>query len=744
MVIVCLVLTLAIFLSYYLALAVRCHDGILYRILSTSVLTCSQIVLSELFLGLFHQLTLPIVAIVNLAISILVAAMALRSDRTMGAAALRMELGRAKHAVLAALDVPVLALGTIALLSYGWILVAAYYLPPRGVDDIAYHLPAAFEYVRSQEIRLLSPASMPPFAYPENGELLFLWPILFTHAQRWVDGVNVPFVLLSVLAVYALLRHFSLAKRDALFAALLYALCPVVLMQAGVGYVDIIVSVFLLLSLYFSLLFRESRRPRDLYLAGLSIGLMCGMKYTAPFLALPLQLLIWPALRREVWRSVIGYISLIVIAGGWWYLRNAWMLGAPLYPMHFGSRVPEGLVNSRGGSVLQNIRYNLPYWIARYPLADSGVGTYNGGFGLVFWGMCCPSWIYVTVRSIRNWSLPRVVALAYLPTGFLLLLAFPPRVVDFNGRLSLFAVAIGLLAFAEVLRIMNDKVYATIIKGICIVLSAITVSLLIVSVQPSYRFDTAVANRGKHIDASEFGYLAESIELHAILRPAWEPLDLLSRDDPKGLNCYIASDFLLYLPAPVYGSRLQNRVLNLSNKDLAPVDAYICSYFDRNILERPLVSSPDSEAGLMGAKTIRDVLAKDDYIAIVQSDNVALMLRRDIFDRPEKQKILQAYYRSAWPEAADAAEQLETHLDVNVPVIASGEMGYGVRYVDMRSGRPNRVYLSFDNREGEVATVKMMKQCYTFQRPLSGYRSRSVAKAVYKGKELIVFLNRRS
>jgi hypothetical protein len=61
----------------------------------------------------------------------------------------------------------------------------------------------------------------------------------------------------------------------------------------------------------------------------------------------------------------------------------------------------------------------------------------------------------------------------------------------------------------------------------------------------------------------------------------------------------------------------------------------------------------------------------------------------------------------------------------------------------MRKGRSNRVYLSFENREEEVASEKKIQQCYTFQRPLSGYRSRKFTQVIYQGKELDVFLNRK-
>jgi hypothetical protein len=745
---VCLVTTLAIYLSYHHALPMRDGDGVVHGVLSALLLTCAQIVLTELALGLAHGLYLSLLIIVNLSIAASMVSAARRLGAGPLSVCLRGDALRIKTGMAAALDIPAIVLGMLALLTYGWILTAAYVLPPRGVDDLAYHLPAVFEYVRSHEIRLLPVHLLSQFAFPENGELLFLWPVMFTHAQRWVDGVNVPFVVLSVLTLFAILRRFELSGKDSIFVALLYAFCPIILMQAGVNYVDTIVSLFLLLSIYFALRYHQQRQPRDLLLAGLAIGLLCGMKYTALFLVLPLQMLIIPVMLKGKGRYVLGYAGLIVLAGGWWYLRNVFVLGAPLFPVQFQPHVPDAFVNARGGSMLQNFRYNLPYWIARYPLTDSGLGTYDGGFGLVFWGMGLTSWAYVTVRSILTLgrsTLPLLTVLAYLPLGFLLLLVLPPRYVDFDGRLAVFVAAVGLVALAEVLRVLGNRTYVSSIKVLCVILSVLSVSLLPSSQQPSYSLGRVFADKRSHRETSEFRYLSDSIELHAVLRPAWELLDLLTRDDAAGLNCYVASDPPLYSPSPAYGSRLQNCVLNLSKTGRGPVDVYLCSFLDRNRLERPLTGSGVSpDPGLRGATNIRQLLESDGYVTVEVSDHTCLLLRRDVFERPEKQQVLGNYYRTEWPEAVAAARELEGKINGRTPVVTSREIGYGIRVVDRERGRPDRTYLTLEGGEGNLLSRKDVRQCYTFGRPPAGYRSRKVASIVYKKKPLDVYLNRRS
>ena len=743
---VCLLVSLAIFISFYLFLSLRGVGTVLYAFLTASVLTCAQIILSELFLGLIHQLYLSGLIFLNLSLAAIVMAAGRRFRRRDIAAPLAEALTGARTIAGAAMDGHVKVLGLLAAATYAWVLTAAYFLPPRGIDDLAYHLPTIFEYVRSHEIRLLPTSMCSTFAFPENAELLFMWPVMFTHDQRWVDGVNVPFVLLSVMGSYALLRQFGIREKDSLFAALLYALCPVVIMQAGVSYVDIIVALFLLLSLYYSILFHEHGRTPDLFMAGLSIGLMCGMKYTAILLAMPLQALILPALWQGKRRRWFGYAAVIIVTAGWWYVRNAVVLGDPFYPMQELASRPRAVRGTQGGSMVENFLYNLPFWITRYPLADSGVGSYDGGFGLIFWGMGFSSWMYVVGRSFfaaGRTKLSFIVTMAYLPLGFAILLILPPQWIDVDGRLAMFIVVIGLYAFCEVLRLMRDDGYVAIIKTSCILLSLITVSLMSVTFRPSYRLTNAVSHAVRGVEGSEYRYLAEALEPHAVLGPAWELLDLLSRDDGQGLNCAIASDTVVQWPSPVYGTRLQNCVLNMHPERQRSVaaDAYVGTFAEATAAEHAVSTGREEPQGSM---TLGDAFLREDYVPVVLTRYAGLLLNKKVFEDPARKRILQSYYRSHWPEAVNAAELLDGKLSEFIPIITSSEIGYGIRSVEMDKGRPDRVYLVPNGREWKIATQKGLQQCYTVRNPLTGYRSRKITVVLYKGKNLDVFLNWRS
>jgi len=696
-------------------------------------MSCAQIITTELLLGLFNNLYISYLLMANLLLAFLIMLIGYRFRKQAFLPVLKYDINCLRQSLSAAKDVYTVTLGLLVLLTYGWVLIAAYYLPPRGIDDLVYHLPAIFEYIQTHEIRLLPVELRHHFAFPENAELLFMWPTIFAGNQRMVDSVNIPFIFLSILTVYALLRHFDISGKDALFASLLYALCPVVILQAGVNYIDIIVALFFLLSLYFSLLFHANRNINYLYATGISIGLMLGMKYNALLLALPLQLLIVPGLLKVKWRNAVAYLVLNVVFCGWWYTRNLIVFNDPFYPLNFLGPI---LGKPGGGGFFSNIMVNLQHWTSRYLIEDVGIGTYDGGFGLVFWGIGFSSWLYFGVYSLLRadkTGLERFVVLAYLPVGFILLLAVPEADVLTVGRLAMFIIVVGLFAFCETMKVLNDKACVSILKIVCLALSMLTLSLMFDSIKPSYKLGKVLYDRIAQNYPSEFKYTSnETRTRRAVHGFVWESLDFLTRDDRGGLYCHIITDPALFAPAAVYGSKLQNRVAYSHKQAQGIIEAYVCTFYAgfHNVRLDDMTSS-------------YDIITDSDYFLVSHWDYGGLILHKSIFRNPAKQQLLLKYYKSTWPQAINAAMQIAPQLNENIPVITSSQIGYGLRYLDMKSHRAERTVMTPNNLEQKVASNRKLERCYTLNRPLSGYGFTKITRVVYNNAEINIYLNRR-
>jgi len=744
MVMICVLVTLLIVLSYYILFSFLGIESFLKRIIMSSLMLCAQIVLSELFLGLMDMLYAGYIIALNAIVIFVMIFICFIYGKNKIIYVNKHVFRTIDYNIRRSFDIYNLILAVLFVLTYGWIVLCAYYLPARGIDDLSYHLPPILEYIQSHGIRLLPIRVHTSFAFPENAELLFMWPMVFAPTQQLLDGCNVLFVLLSIVTIYAMLRHFSVSREDSLFASFLYALCPVILMQSGTNYIDVIVSLFLLMSLYFGLLFYDNQRIVYLYSAAVSIGMVCGMKYTAIFLTIPIHILILMKIRTVYRWHLFLYFGLILLLCGWWYVRNSILLSDPTYPMNIiFSLFNSGAGGNSGIINLNTIGANIKHWFLRYPLGDIGVGTFDGGFGLVFWGIGFPSWLYVAIYTlfhIKTSETAKNMVLLYLPIGFLLLLVVPKNNIEFAGRFSIFVVAIGMFAMCQMIYMARDKLLTMFVKCLGSLLSIITIPLMTISTMPTYNLHNVVLDRYEENFTSEYKYLINSIPEYAQLRYLWEPFDYITRNGNNGLKCLVVADANYLITAPAFGVNLQNSVMNFKPDNKDRIDAYMYMYagkisriFSSNII-------PDN-IKISDRLNMHDVLKNSDYAIVSHSDNGCILLHKSIISKTDIRIKLQSYYLATWPDAISVARHIMPKLLENIPVITSNHVGYGLRYFDYSVNRTGRVVLTLEGMESILARKMGAKKCYSLGKPLSGYQHTKIVCIKYNEKDSSLYLN---
>ncbi len=738
---ICLFLTLYIFFACYVtARFISSLSGVV-AFLAAVTMACAQIVLSELAFGLMGLLYKEILLVSNLFFSTLVICFAFNRCRNENIRQFSCRAVHADNSLSKLFDGYNKILLILVVFSYAIVITASYLLPPRGIDDLAYHIPIISEYTRSHTIKLLSLQIREAFAYPQNAELLFLWPLIFSGSQKMIDSVNVPFVFLSIFAVYALIRNFMVSDRDALFYSMIYALCPVVLMQAGSNYIDILLTLFLILSLFFTILFLRQGRNCHAWYAALSIGMACGMKYTALFLTLPLQILICHRLISVRRKQAAGFLVTVCLLGGYWYFRNAIELGNPFYPMNplvSGLGFMHGSGQSNG---IMDVLVNIYDWFWLFLLGDIGVGTLDGGFGLVFWGLGFPSWLCILLYTLLKYekeNLTKLIALLPLPIGILILLLVPKHSWIFNGRYALFIVPIGLLALSLAYDMVRDNVYRHTLKIVCIVFSFASVCLLSVSDKPSFRFDTVLSSPYRGTMPSEYLY-PMSNPIDEDLRHVWYLLDYLTRDDRSGVDCYIASNKPYLAIALFYGSNLQNNVISIG-ADVPPrPGAFVYLYFPREVksefIDEREFYYPNTKIKL------EDVLSNPDYVLVAKTERGCLIMHRAYLNKPGKTDILQTYYAASWSGAVRDAGRLIPHLTPGVPLVTADEIAYGLFQGEADRVDKTRVIMVPEGYELHVARAQNLSVLYTLGKPLAGYEHTKVSTVLLNDRQIDVFLN---
>jgi len=569
------------------------------------LLGAAQIVGTELLLGATGQLRLPLLvaAVLVVTLPVLIAGFWQRRGVPVPVPAPVPESvpvsvpAPARHSALG-LDAFNGALLLLLVLVSAWLLTATWLLPPRGVDDVVYHLPPLYDLVQTGRLAVLPLQIRVQFALPLGGDFLYLWPLLFLHADTWVDGVQFSVALFGVIVVAALARSLGAERRDALFAGLLWLFVPVVLAQSASNYVEIILAVCQLTLLYAAVRFWQTgQRPEQwlhLAMAGLAAGFGLGVKYSMLVsIAAVLPLLLVPLWRdgglARTLRGAGIFLLAFVPLPAYWLVRNALLTGHPLYPyaltasglLDVGGGDPQGglpgaAAEAGPGSALSAL-LDQPARLLLYLFEDPGLGSLNGGFGLIFWGFGLPALVWCVWRAVRrrDW-LAALVFAPVLPTVLIFLLQTDLSRLRFNLRLILLVVALGLVALAILLRAVRDEVpwAAPGLKAAGVLASVLAVIQLASAALPPLQIRDAVAERRRGTATSPFIHYRQSDPAMAQLAPAFAAVDYLTRES-GGWQVAFAAEWRVFNTSPLFGSGLQNHVWNFQAQPDAPPDAVI-------------------------------------------------------------------------------------------------------------------------------------------------------------------------
>jgi hypothetical protein len=221
--------------------------------------------------------------------------------------------------------------------------VAAWMFPVKTATDAPiYHLYFAARWWKAGQVFLVSaPFGDTAVTYlPTNGELWFAALMTLWGGDLLAKVGQVPFLLMAASAAFAIARRLGVGRSAAAIAASWFVACMPVLLFSFEANVDTIFVAGYLAAAYFLLRYALGDGGLGtLAIAALAAGGTWGTKATGTvFVPLLLALGAVVILRR---RTPIGaklahltaLALLPMVMAGYWFGRNAWLTGNPLYPL---------------------------------------------------------------------------------------------------------------------------------------------------------------------------------------------------------------------------------------------------------------------------------------------------------------------------------------------------------------------------------------------------------------------------
>ncbi|MBI4752281.1 MAG: phospholipid carrier-dependent glycosyltransferase [Acidobacteria bacterium] len=217
--------------------------------------------------------------------------------------------------------------------------------PPSTKDDLVYHLQVPKAYFQHQGF-LEFPSNIYSY-FPYLGEMLYLAGMM-AGSDRVPALLHCGFGLCVFLAIYLFARQLGVSKLGSWVAVAAVATTSVVWREMGTAYVDVLLTLFVLLGLMSLFEWPVTRHNRWMIMIGVALGAAYSVKISA-LVFFPLFFLVYLFLLRQqanqsgveisirevVTASVVVGLTAAVIMLPW-MARSFYLTHNPVFPFLFG------------------------------------------------------------------------------------------------------------------------------------------------------------------------------------------------------------------------------------------------------------------------------------------------------------------------------------------------------------------------------------------------------------------------
>jgi hypothetical protein len=238
-------------------------------------------------------------------------------------------------------------------------------------DSLWYHMPFAGRFAQTGSVTAIQFTQADPYVayYPANSELLHGIGISALRGDTLSPMLNLVWAAVFLLACWCVGQRWRVQRHTLLAGCLVLALPVLSTTQPGQAFSDVAGLAMLLAGI--ALVANTGAQRSMLAVAGLALGFALGTKVTflIPGLAVAFGAPLLAPVGERL-RALALLVGGVVLAGGWWYLRDALYVGNPIgQRLQIGPLVLAGprsaLAAEQQGTVLANLKH-LSLWGSRF------------------------------------------------------------------------------------------------------------------------------------------------------------------------------------------------------------------------------------------------------------------------------------------------------------------------------------------------------------------------------------------
>jgi hypothetical protein len=271
-------------------------------------------------------------------------------------------------------DLVVFSLAVLA--AYGLSAALIWVVPPNNNDALSTHMSRVGYWYQHGNLLPWPTHRLSQIFYTFNAQLQDFWTIVFWGTDRLVGFVQWLAGLAAGLGIFGTARLLGAAKRQALFAVLVWAAFPQVVLQSTSAQDSLVSAALVSASVYFLILAIRRHELSPLWLSSLAASLAVGTKQVTIFLVPGLFLLVvlcffvpWPRSSPEqpaspllrwhglkVW--IAGGVISFLLFNSYIFIQNLILYRNPLGPSEVV--VSSSVLLDEPQSGWNSLKFNVP------------------------------------------------------------------------------------------------------------------------------------------------------------------------------------------------------------------------------------------------------------------------------------------------------------------------------------------------------------------------------------------------